>query len=144
MATPQFLTEDVNWAVHHRFIIFVTGNCLSSLPSVSARTDHLVTNNANRPTLKFGDHATPNPPESHATWSPSTHSARSNLTSTGRPPVGWGLRPKHFWIGTHSTENLKVRVFLETLVKNRKTYPPLNYPLGVMACQFLGCKPSKP
>ena len=130
--TPIFAKpKGVDWAVHHRFIIFVTGNCLSSLPSVSARTDFLVTNNANRSTLKFGDHATPNPPESrHATWSSSGHSARSNLTPTGRPPVGWGLRPKHFWIGTHSTENLKVRVFLETLVKKQKNISPFKLQYG--------------
>ena len=50
---------------------------------------HLVTNNANHSSLKFGDHHahTPNPPESHATWSPSGHSARINLTP-GKPPVG--------------------------------------------------------
>ena len=49
MATPQFLPKRVNWEVHHRYILFefVTRNRLSSLSIVSARADHLVTNNAN-------------------------------------------------------------------------------------------------
>ena len=96
---------------------FFIRNRLSSLPSVSARE----TTPGHEQCESFKSEV----------WRPScssyTESSRKscnmvsirafccsiNLTP-GRPPVGWGLRPKHFWIlnDLNSTENLRVRVFL--------------------------------
>ena len=68
METPQFRQRVLIEQWHCGFIIFVTFFLEIASPHYQLlflrEEQHLVTNNANRPTLKFGHHHTPNRPES--------------------------------------------------------------------------------
>ena len=130
METPQFSPKGVNWAMALRFYHIrhffwksplLTTNCFCEKNNTWSRTMRFV-----------------------QLWSLDTIIHRivqkvvmhqdigSNLTTfqltcqpcqplpSGRPPVGWGLRPKQFWMGTHSTENLRVRVFLGAFLSKKR------------------------
>ena len=133
METPQFSPKGVNWAMALRFYHirhFFFGNRLSSLPIiVSARR---TTPGHEQCESSNSEVWTPSYTESSRKLSCTRTSARISRLSSWRAnpanrclPDGHLLdevfaRPKQFRMGTHSTENLRVRVFFGAFLSKKR------------------------